>query len=997
MPLRAVRSSSSETLWNAFSRAFLDANAGHTGPGGFPAFAWLTHRIHRDRLYEDAAANGVPAWLGPPVVFFSELPRLFDVRQRPVGLLHRQAILDDLAHSLGDGDLAGGPAAFDRPGVGRAHDHLIGDLLAEQVTPEQLAAGLGGLGGDAFASRRDAWVVAVYREYLARLAAADRYDPRAIHAMVAERIRAGALPAALDGAATLHVYGLTTVRTRRRLLEALRAQPKVDVVLYVPTGEDAREWDDVVDRCDDVAGQPPPVAVQPAPDERRELDWVAVQAKTHIVQDGVRPDRIAVIVRSGREDLRAAHETLEAAGVPSTARLRAAFSEVPALKAILLLLRTAARDWPYRQLRQVLASPYFDLAMDLRPLDALAAERRITGLDAWAAALGNRAGSPDDARENGEADTRRERRREEARRFAGFADRVRGLAEPRTIRRWIALTRELLDPGWFGFRERVCCIDGSGTERVDIVRLDQQAVGALDGLLREWAEAEKGDGPVPLRTWVARLRRFLTANEITLSTPLRTGVQLLEAHEAALFPFDRAFVLHANDGEFPRRAPTSWLFTDAELATLAGAGLPVTDRAEWLRRERVLWDAVVAGPATAVTYRTADPNGVPLLPSLVVPPHDPTVEIERTRFVWDEPVTAAHADRLAVRTLQERMTADPGTRVAVPREAPVRRAILGAVAERERCEQCEGPWGGLLRDPAVLANLAGRFGADRVWSASQLEGYAANPFLFLLDRVLHLEELAEAEEDTSALTFGGVAHEVLERFYGEYAGPFPGAFDVPARALYDEIAVRVLAEREARGEWLGLPVLWAVTRREMMRIVGEYLAWELPRFGDRQPHAREWAFGFDAPAVIEGKNLAGHPVRMHVRGKVDRVDRDRDGTLYVVDYKSGFTPPAKEFEDGGALQGPLYMRALLGVPGHAVGAADYRSIKKQRIERPIPWDSELAARALAIACSIPARVRAGRFEPLAAKSLGKSWKSWWPGKDILRVTAFWPDGSRFDE
>jgi RecB family exonuclease len=994
MPLRAVRSASSEILWNAFTRAFLDANAGLTGPGGFRAYAWLTHRIHRDRLYEQAAAGGVPAWLGPPVAFFSDLPGMFGIRRRPIGLLRRQAVLDDLAHALGAADLAGGPTAFDRTGVGRAHDRLIGDLLAEQVTPEELALALGRLDGDAFAGRRNAWVVAVYRDYLARLAADDRYDPRAIHAIVAERIRKGSLPAALDGAGTLHIYGLTTVRTRRRLLEALRTQPTVDVVVYTPAGADAREWEDVVEHCDDLDGAPPPVVVQPAPDERRELDWIAVQVKQRIVQDQVRPDRIAVVARSGREDLRAAHETLTAAGIPSTARLRASLAEVPALKAILLLLRAAARDWPYRQLRQVLASPYFDLAMDLRPLDKLATERRITGLDTWAAALAERAGSGGEPAEEDD-DARDTRRREDAARFAAFAEQVRALATPRSTARWIALTRELLDPGWFGFRERVCCMD-VGTDRTDIVRLDQQAIGALGNLLAEWADAESGQEPVEARAWAARVRRFLAVNEITLSTPLRTGVQLLEAHEAALFPFDHVFVLHANDGEFPKRPGISWLFTDAELTALAHARLPVTDRSEWLRRERVLWHAVAAGPATTVTYRTADPDGVPLLPSLVVPPHDAAVEIPRTRFVWDEPVTVAHADRLAIRTVQEAMTGGSAAPVAVSRVAPVRRAILAAVAERERRAQLEGPWGGLLRDPVVLANLARRFGDDRVWSASQLEEYGANPFIFLLNRVLHLQELAEAEEDTSALTFGGVAHEILERFFGAYDGPFPGTLDTTTRARYEEIATIALAQREARGEWLGLPVLWSITRRAIVSTVGDYLAWELERFGDRRPHAREWAFGFDAPAVIEWRDVTGQTVRLRVRGKVDRVDRDRDGALHIVDYKSGFTPPATHFDDGAALQAPLYMHALATRTGSPVRTAEYRSLKKQKAEKAIPWGSEPFERALAIAFTIPARVRAGRFEPRAAGSI-KKWLAWWPGPDVLRVTELWPDGSRFDE
>ena len=70
----------------------------------------------------------------------------------------------------------------------------------------------------------------------------------------------------------------------------------------------------------------------------------------------------------------------------------------------------------------MLASPYFDLAIDLRRLESIARERRLTNLDAWSAAL-----KLDD--------------------FTAFAARVAGLSAPRPAREWIALTRELLDPG----------------------------------------------------------------------------------------------------------------------------------------------------------------------------------------------------------------------------------------------------------------------------------------------------------------------------------------------------------------------------------------------------------------------------------------------------------------------------------------------------------------------------------------------------------------------
>jgi RecB family exonuclease len=887
----------------------------------------------------------------------SDLPRLFDIREQPVGLLRRQVLLDNLAGHL----------SFDRRGIGQAHDHLIGELLPEAITPDGLAAALATLEGDDFARNRDAQLVAVYRAYLERLAADGRYDSRAIHSIVADRIARGDLASALRGAKQLHIYGFSTLRTRRRLVQALREQPDVDVVLYLPAGRDTVEWESAVVGIRDLpGGAGADLKVQPAPDERRELDWVTVQVKKLLVEQRAPADMIAIIARAGREDARAAHEVLTAAGIPATARLRATLDEVPALKAILFLFRAAARNWSYRQLRHVLTSPYFDLAIDLRPLDRIAKDRRVVGLEAWTQALGL----------------------ERTERFQDFTKKVAPLASPRSTREWLALTREMLDPGWFAFRDRVCRV-GSGTaSRLDTVRLDQQAIVAVDGLLRDWADFEP-DGPLvaPIE-WYARLRRFLGDNEITLATPLRTGVQILEAHEAALFPFDHAFVIHANDGEFPKRPGTSWLFTDEELRRLRVQGLPVGDRAELMRRERVLWEAVSAGPDVTVTYRTADPNGIPLLPSLMVPPHDAASEIPRTKFVWEDPVTPAYADRLAVRNLLER-------RDAVPHVAPVRRAILNAVAERQRAAQLDGAWSGRIRDPGTLQIIANQFGSDYAWSASQLELYAKNPFVFLVERVLKLDELEEAEEDTSALTFGSVAHTLLERFYRGFTGPLPADFDGAIRSDFDPAAEAVLAEIERGTAWLGLQVLWAVTRRDIKARVADFLAWELPRFKGRRPHLFEHGFGDDGAFWIEGPDLSGQDTRLRIRGRIDRVDKTDDGALHVVDYKSGMTPSPQSYEDGAALQGPVYMAALRRHVGVAVASAVYLSVRGTRRSAEIFWDDPACARAVQMAFSIPARVRAGRFENLAAASCG--WLNYWPGLDVCRTVTPRDDGCRFDD
>ena len=976
MPLITARSRGTHSLWRAFSDSVLGDLGAHRGPGGYPAAVWLTHRLHRDRLYEEAARRGCTGWLNPPISFFSELPERFGLPARPVGLVERRALLDRTASRLH----RGAPA----PGLSAAADQLFAELLPEGITADQLEAALRSLPADEFSLARNRMLVELLREYLAELGRLGRYDARAVHAAVAARVDQGGLPAVLDGARRLHIYGLTSTHTRGVLLRSLAAQPDVEVVLYLLENEaTAAEWEQVLPHADfgrrpeeKDKGDSGTLRIQPVPDEYRELGFIALEVKRQILERGTAPDRIAVVARTGRADARMAFEALERAGIPATGRLRSSLDEIPALKAVMLLIRGAATGWSYRPLRQLLESSYFDLPVDLRKLDEAAAERRISGLAEWRKQL------PD------------------VEALSTLALEAERLAAPRPAREWTGITRELLSPGWFRFRERVCRAPG---EQWDLVRLDQQGILTLAALLTDWASAETDDTKVSITQWYDRLRRFLGANELALSTPLKTGVQVLEAHEAALVPFDHVFLMHANDGEFPKAYRPGGLLTLPERKALAEFGLPIGHLDLALRRERALWDAVTSGPATTITYRTTEANGTPLLPSLLVPPPEHSkheAEIPRAQFVWDTPFTHAHADRQAMRSFATRKErgAQP-----VPRPGMLSRGLLAGVAESHRLGSPDGsrlpgvlgPWNGELRDPALLQALGERFGSEYLWSPSQLESYAQNPFMFFLQRVLHIEEREEAEEDTSIQTLGTFGHTLLERFHREFEGRLPVEFAIASEAL-DRIASAAFAEAEQEGLWRGLPAMWVVRRRQIVENVRQYLAWELPKLGQWVPRYFEFSFGYDsrAAARLEQRDRTGQLSNLRLRGKIDRVDV-KDGAHRVVDYKSGTIPGRKGYLDGATLQSALYMAAL-GASGLTPAEAEYRSIRQRKTSARIAWGDQDATRALSLAHSIPARVRSGKFEPCAASSCG--WKNYWPGGiALVRVAQELADGEcRFD-
>jgi ATP-dependent helicase/DNAse subunit B len=601
--------------------------------------------------------------------------------------------------------------------------------------------------------------------------------------------------------------------------------------------------------------------------------------------------------------------------------------------------------------------------------------------------------------------------------------------QARSLDEWIDETKKLLDPGLFKFRENICRDDGCDYE---IVRLDQQGVEALTRLLDEWSKAEDAE-EIDAREWYARLKRFLESNEIALSTPHRTGVRIVEAHEAALFPFEHTFLVHANDGEFPKRPGVEPLFSDEERRVLHARGLPLAHRQLTLRRERALWRAVTANPAVTISYRTADVRGTPLLPSLLVPEHEETDAIARTQFLPDRPLNLAGSQQAAAHELAEAKSDGRKIVVAVPDPSALKAAVLNAYAETQRRggpgreAGVLGPWNGELRDRVMLDHLEERFGPDHLWSATSLELYGKCPFLFLVEKVLFLDVRDEADPETSPLVRGGVAHDILERFYGRLraAGSFPGGLDGKTKALLHEIAEEVFAEREASrellGGYLGDRHFWEIAKRGLLEGLEWYVGEELERHvtaKNERPEGFEVRFGYpgEPRVTVSGHDVTDTQRSMQVIGRIDRVDiktKKKDGaeSYWILDYKLSSTPAFKGYDDGSVIQVPLYMRALemliangdIELEDRPVRGGRYRSLKRGKslgnsavIDLNKRGCVEKYEKALRYALSIAERVRQGRFECKRANGAG-DWPSYEPGLDVRRTDAQYEEGGRFDE
>ena len=154
-------------------------------------------------------------------------------------------------------------------------------------------------------------------------------------------------------------------------------------------------------------------------------------------------------------------------------------------------------------------------------------------------------------------------------------------------------------------------------------------------------------------------------------------------------------------------------------------------------------------------------------------------------------------------------------------------------------------------------------------SVTSLDRLRSDPYEFYAGKIMRLAELDLLDADPGPAWQGSLAHEILEDWH-------KGGGTLEA-----------LAEKHLR-DLAAHPLLSALWRPRLLRAL-EWVALELEAQQGREPVSVE-QFG-----EMEVRGI-------RIFGKADRIDRMDDGSLGVVDYKTGAPPSGSEVAAGYALQ-----------------------------------------------------------------------------------------------
>ncbi|MBC7908250.1 MAG: double-strand break repair protein AddB [Rhodospirillaceae bacterium] len=171
-------------------------------------------------------------------------------------------------------------------------------------------------------------------------------------------------------------------------------------------------------------------------------------------------------------------------------------------------------------------------------------------------------------------------------------------------------------------------------------------------------------------------------------------------------------------------------------------------------------------------------------------------------------------------------------------------------------------------------------------SVTEIETWMRDPYGVYAKHVLGLRALDPIDEDPGAADYGSLVHAAIERFVLEFPGELPADAEARLIAIGEDVFEEALAR----------PGVWAFWWPRFLSVARWLVAHERER---RPTVARSFC---EIKGALEIASPGG-PFMLHARA--DRVDLLTDGTLALIDYKTGMPPSAREVAAGYAPQLPL--------------------------------------------------------------------------------------------
>lgn len=211
-------------------------------------------------------------------------------------------------------------------------------------------------------------------------------------------------------------------------------------------------------------------------------------------------------------------------------------------------------------------------------------------------------------------------------------------------------------------------------------------------------------------------------------------------------------------------------------------------------------------------------------------------------------------------------------------------------------EVSAGPWLAMaraydrpVREAAQIQRPAPRPPVEarpRRLSVTRINELFRDPYAIYAGQVLNLPELDPLDADTGARERGDLIHGILETFSRNHPGPMPA--DAYARLL--AIAEQAFAAAAAR------PAIRAIWWPRFLQVAEWFIPWET----ERRTRITQTFVELKGELTLP---LAGG--EFILSGVADRIDQLSDGSLAILDYKTGTAPTPNQAKAKFSVQLPL--------------------------------------------------------------------------------------------
>ena len=719
----------------------------------------------------------------------------------------------------------------------------------------------------------------------------------------------------------------------------------------------------------------------------------AVRAVVDAVRAGTRLDRIALLHASPEPYARLAHEQLAAADLPTNGAAVLPLSARVAGRTLLDLLALPGGGFRRQDVFAWLAAAPVLHAGRHAPVTAWERLSRdasiVAGRADWDHLLTQLADLAEVHAAEAQVDDEEpewlvERLRDEARRARELRAFILGVVDD--LARAASRPRPWSEHAEWARRWLTRLLGSAERRRAWADPAEVKAAERVERALDRLAALDDAEGPVDLDVF-ARTFTIELDDDLGRVGRFGEGVLVGSVEMGVGLDLDLVVVLGLAEGSFPATVRDDSLLPDHERAA-AGGELPL--RAERVERQHRHLLAALAGARRHL---------------LGVPRGDLRRSAERVPSRWVLDLASARAgerwwasDLLGadVPWVQHVASFDHGLRrLAVPATEQEHRlrsllaagGVLSAATDRRTARGAEvveaRRSARFTRFDGNLAGLDIPSPVERITSPTRLERWADCPHRHLVEDLLRAAPVENPEDVLmiTALDKGSLVHDALERFLKTVLDrppserPPAGEPWTPAdHALLQEIGGAYCDQYEAKG-LVGRAIFWARDRRRILADLDATLVADSAhrRARGTAAHAAELAFGFvgESLPAVEVPLPDGRSLR--VRGRIDRIDVGSDGTVHVVDYKTGSARSYETISEddpvvgGTKLQLPLYgLAGRLAVkdPSAAVHA-EYWFITARGEFKRVGYDvtDGVLDQAAAVLGEIVAGVEGGVFAP----------------------------------